>query len=83
VPVGGQLHRRHKFLPKPGGWYLAFIVSEVNGRWGQAQEIADSPGAPTATNAAVESVSCPSAGDCLATDVFSGSALYIVNAAAP
>jgi hypothetical protein len=39
----------------------AFVVSEVDGTWGGAIEV---PG--TATDAAVGSVSCPSAGNCIA-----------------
>ena len=53
-----------------GGWYVdsfgtaqAFVVSEVNGVWGSAQEVAENLDVNSAN---VDSVSCTSAGSCTA-----------------
>jgi hypothetical protein len=59
-----------------GGYYLhgssgsgsqqAFVVSEVNGRWGTAIEVPGSAALNVGGNAQVSSVSCASAGNCSA-----------------
>jgi hypothetical protein len=46
------------------GHYQAFIVTQKDGTWGTAREAA--PALNTGGNAAIESVSCPSAGNCAA-----------------
>ena len=46
------------------GHYQALIVTEKNGTWGSAMEVAASLN--TGGNAAIESVSCPSAANCAA-----------------
>ena len=46
------------------GHYQAFVVTEDNGTWGSAMEVAAALN--TGGNAAVESVSCASAGNCAA-----------------
>jgi len=49
----------------------AFVVTQANGIWGKAKEV---PGTATpSTNAAVNSVSCTSAGNCTAAGSYSGS----------
>jgi hypothetical protein len=48
----------------------AFTVSERNGRWGKAIEVPGLGTLNTGGNAAVRSVSCPSAGNCAAAGVF-------------
>ncbi len=59
-----------------GGFYndssgqQAFVVSEVNGRWGAAQTVA---AALNGGSALVTSVSCPSAGNCTAGGNYRGS----------
>jgi hypothetical protein len=42
----------------------AFVVSEVNGRWGKAEEVPGTAALNTNGNAAIASVSCASAGNC-------------------
>jgi D-alanine-D-alanine ligase-like ATP-grasp enzyme len=58
-----------------GGYYLtptvsdsqhAFVVSEVKGRWGKAQEVPGTAGLNTGGSAWISSVSCASAGNCSA-----------------
>lgn len=56
-----------------GGSYLdhagqpqAFVVSELNGRWGKAEEVPGTAALNKGSNAAVTTVSCPSAGHCVA-----------------
>jgi hypothetical protein len=46
------------------GHYQAFAVTENNGTWGAARQVAEALN--TGGNAAIESVSCPSAGNCAA-----------------
>jgi hypothetical protein len=47
-----------------GGGSQAFVVSQINGRWGKAVQV---PGtAASGAEATVDSVSCPSAGNCAA-----------------
>jgi hypothetical protein len=56
------------YSPKTGT--AAFVVDEVNGRWGTAQEVPGLAALNTAKSAAVSSVSCSSAGNCSAGGVY-------------
>jgi hypothetical protein len=53
-----------------GGWYLgasgyqAFVVSEVKGKWGKAQEVPGTASLNTDRDGEITSVSCASAGNC-------------------
>ena len=49
-----------------GGYLQAFIASERNGRWGKAIEVPGTAQLNSGGRAQVDSVSCPSAGNCLA-----------------
>jgi hypothetical protein len=57
-----------------GGWYdsdsshdyEAFVVDQTGGSWGTAQEVPGSAALNTGGNAGINSVSCPSAGNCAA-----------------
>jgi hypothetical protein len=49
-----------------GGNFVAFVVSEVNGSWGDAIQVPGTPAASVSTGAEVNSVSCPPAGSCAA-----------------
>ncbi len=54
-----------------GGYYYrhgfqAFVVSERNGRWGKAEEVPGSAALNSGARAGVTSVSCASAGNCVA-----------------
>jgi hypothetical protein len=53
------------------GDYQAFIVSQENGTWGTAEEVPGTAALNAGGNAAVESVSCPSAGNCVAVGNYS------------
>lgn len=60
-----------------GGWYLdsafhtqAFVVTEKNGSWRNAVELPGSAALNTGKDAQVESISCPSAGNCGATGAY-------------
>jgi hypothetical protein len=46
------------------GHLQAFVVSERNGRWGKAIEVPGTAALNAGSDAAVNSVSCPSAGNC-------------------
>jgi hypothetical protein len=58
----------------PGGYYAgpeevsyqAFVVSQVNGRWGTAQEVPGTAALNTGEQAEIDSVSCTSPGNCAA-----------------
>ena len=61
-----------------GGWYTAtssgvqaFVVSEVKGTWGKASEVPGTAALNTGETAAINSVSCASAGDCSAVGDYS------------
>src|SRR6516164_143824 len=63
-----------------GGYYRdssgrlqAFVVSEVNGRWGDALEVPGTAALNKGGLAQVLSVSCPAAGDCAAGGTYSDS----------
>jgi hypothetical protein len=57
--AGGQYRKRF-------GSFEAFVVSEVNGVWGRAEEVPGTRALNTAGDAQVFSVSCGSAGNCSA-----------------
>jgi hypothetical protein len=64
-----------------GGIYLnasgsdqAFIVNETDGTWGKAEEVPGTGALNTGGNAAIESVSCRSAGSCSAVGNYSDTA---------
>ena len=62
----------------------AFVVDEVGGTWGAAQEVAGVLN--TQNNAYVQSISCSSAGNCSAAGLYQDSAGYqafVVDATAP
>ena len=64
--------------------YQAFVVDEVGGTWGAAQEVAGVLN--TQNNAYVNSVSCSSAGNCSAGGYYQDSAgtqAFVVDATAP
>jgi hypothetical protein len=46
--------------------YQAFVVGEVKGKWGKAQEVPGTAALNTGGDAGIESVSCASAGNCSA-----------------
>jgi len=54
------------------GHYQAFVVTEHNGAWGRAREVAAALN--TGGNAAIGSVSCASAGNCSAGGFYAGAA---------
>jgi hypothetical protein len=49
---------------------VAFLVSEVNGSWGDAIQVPGMPAPGVATSATVNSVSCPPTGSCAASSEF-------------
>ena len=51
----------------------AFVVTQTNGTWGKAEEVPGTATLNTGGNAAVNSVSCPSAGNCTAAGYYFGS----------
>ena len=60
-----------------GGWYLdaafhrqAFVVTEKNGSWRNAAQLPGSAALNTGKDAQIESISCPSAGNCGATGAY-------------
>jgi hypothetical protein len=55
------------------GHSQAFVVDEVNGTWGNAIEVPGTAALNTTGGAAVGSVSCPSAGNCVAGGGYSDS----------
>ena len=61
----------------------AFVVSEVNGRWDTAKEVPGTAALNTGGNAAVQSLSCASAGNCSAggyyTDNFRSPHAFVVS----
>lgn len=63
--------------------YQAFVVDEVNGVWGDAEEVPGSDTLNAGGNARVASVSCPAAGDCSAAgyygDGVSGSQVFVAS----
>ncbi len=62
--------------------YEAFVVSEVGGTWHRALEVPGSASLNTGNSAAVSSVSCPSAGNCVAGGTYnnlSGSQGFVVS----
>jgi hypothetical protein len=52
----------------------AFVIDQVNGAWGKAIEVPGTAAINVTGNAAVTSVSCPSAGNCSAGGYYYGSA---------
>jgi hypothetical protein len=52
----------------------AFVVSERNGRWGKAIEVPGTAALNIGGDAEVGSVSCPSAGNCVAAGAYTGRA---------
>ena len=57
---------------KSDGTYSGFVVSSTNGIWGEAQEVVfDSAVSQPISNVAVNSVSCASAGNCVAVGKYS------------
>jgi hypothetical protein len=56
------------------GVFQAFVVSEVDGSWGDAIEVPDTAALNTGGYARVNSVSCPSAGNCSAGGAVTASA---------
>jgi hypothetical protein len=72
IPAGTP-RRRENRVGLPAGGYLdgsfccqVFVVSETNGTWGDAIEVPGSGTLNAGGNAAIFSVSCPSAGNCAA-----------------
>jgi Bacterial Ig-like domain (group 3) len=67
-----------------GGWYSdssrdyqAYVVDEIDGSWGTAQEVPGSAALNTAGNAGVSSVSCASPGNCAAGGWSSGEVFVV------
>ena len=60
------------FYGDSSGGYQAFVVNEVNGTWGDAQEIPGTAALNTGGDAVATSVSCPSAGNCAAGGYYAG-----------
>jgi D-alanine-D-alanine ligase-like ATP-grasp enzyme len=52
------------------GHYQAFVVDEVHGRWGKAEEVPGTAALNVGGNASIGSVSCASAGNCSAGGQF-------------
>jgi hypothetical protein len=63
--VAGGNEARNLELP-----YQAFVVSQRNGTWGQAIDVPGSAALNVGGNAAVNSVSCPSVGNCAAAGYY-------------
>src|SRR5712692_7278956 len=61
------------FYTDGSGHTQAFVVSKANGTWAKAIEVPGSGTLNTAGNAAVDSVSCASAGNCVAAGGYDGS----------
>jgi len=66
-----------------GGFYIdssghnqAFVVSQVNGRWGTAKEVPGTAALNTGGNAQIDSVSCAKAGDCSAGGFYTDSSSH-------
>jgi hypothetical protein len=66
-----------------GGFYQgrssiqAFVVSKVNGIWGQAQQVPGLAGLSTGHQAAIRSVSCRSPGNCAAGGLYTGRSVRV------
>jgi hypothetical protein len=58
------------FYTQGSGGQQAFVVSEVNGKWGKAQEVPGTAALNKDGQALVSSVSCASAGNCSAGGVY-------------
>jgi len=78
-PVAGLLSCASAGNCSAGGFYddssgfQAFVVSEVNGKWGTAREVPGTAALNTGGGAGIESVSCASAGNCSAGGLFTDS----------
>jgi hypothetical protein len=59
------------------GGFQAFVVSEVNGAWGKAKEVPGTATLNTGGNAAINSVSCASAGNCSAGGYYATSSIEV------
>jgi len=59
---------------QPGGRTTAFLVTERNGAWSSAQQVPGLAALDTRHASHVESVACPSAGNCVVTGRFRGQA---------
>ena len=66
-----------------GGFYIdssghnqAFVVSQVNGRWGTAKEVPGTAALNTGGNAQIDSVSCAKAGNCSAGGFYTDSSSH-------
>jgi hypothetical protein len=56
-----------------GGSWQAFVASQRNGRWSQAIEVPGTAAVNIGGNATIESVSCPSPGNCAASGYYEAS----------
>jgi hypothetical protein len=86
-PAAGLLSCASAGNCSAGGFYAdntgrlqAFVVSQVNGRWGTAKEVAANLNTGAHAGAGILSVSCPSAGNCSAggaADLGAGQAFVV------
>ena len=67
--LGGQLRGRRSYRSGSGNT-RAFVASERNGRWGKAIQVPGSGALNAGGGAGVNSVSCPSAGNCAAGGLY-------------
>jgi D-alanine-D-alanine ligase-like ATP-grasp enzyme len=61
------------FYKDSSGHQQAFVVSQVNGIWGTAKKVPGTATLNTGGNASIQSVSCPSAGNCGAGGAYTDS----------
>jgi hypothetical protein len=72
VRLGRQLRRR-RLLPRHSGNTQGVLLTESSGTWAQGVEAVLPAGAAANPNVSLDSVSCPSAGDCAAIGEYADS----------
>jgi hypothetical protein len=66
VHLGGQLQRGRDLRRRRNCGRQAFVVSQVHGTWGKAEEVPGTAALNTGGYAGISSVSCTSASNCSA-----------------
>jgi hypothetical protein len=82
--VGGYYAKVHETYPTTVR-QQAFVAFETNGTWGRAQPVPSSPNPKPGQQAAISDMSCPSTGNCGATETYSSygtpsTQAFVVNA---
>jgi hypothetical protein len=72
-PSAGNCAAGGYYFDSGSGQSQAFVVSEVNGTWGEAIQVPGTASVNSTGSAQVDSVSCPSAGNCTAGGAYTGS----------